>query len=182
MQRSLLVVAIVSLLGWNCIAQTSTADSPATKEDIEKYLEVTHSRDMARKLMDSMSQGMRQMLHEQYLKHKDELPPDYESRMTARMDAMLQNMPWDEMMQAVAPVYQKHLTKGDIDNLIAFYSSPTGEKLMRELPSILTESMQTMTPIMSKYIERVQQRLREETNEMIAQSRKVSNHVPSNHD
>ena len=34
------------------------------------------------------------------------------------------------MMQSMVPAYQKHFTKGDIDNLVAFYSSPTGEKVI----------------------------------------------------
>jgi hypothetical protein len=72
----------------------------------------------------------------------------------------------------MVPAYQKHFTKADIDNLVAFYSSPTGEKLLRELPSIMAESMQDVMPIMSKYMETVQQRLLKETDDMIAQSKK----------
>jgi hypothetical protein len=174
MKRLLSAVGLVFVLSWSCIAQTSTADSPATKEDVEKYLQVVHSHDMMKKMAVAMSQGMHQMLHQQYLKHKDDLPADYESKMTARMDEMFENMPWDEMMQAMAPVYEKHFTKGDIDSLIAFYSSPTGEKMLREMPSIMTEAMQSMTPIMTKYMETVQQRLQKETDVMIAQSKKAS--------
>jgi hypothetical protein len=174
MKRLFSAVGLVFVLSWSCIAQTSAADSPATKEDVEKYLQVVHSHDMMKKMAVAMSQGMHQMLHQQYLKHKDDLPADYESKMTARMDDMFENMPWDEMMQAMSPVYEKHFTKGDIDSLIAFYSSPTGEKMLREMPSIMTEAMQSMTPIMTKYMETVQQRLQKETDVMIAQSKKAS--------
>src|ERR1700689_333036 len=122
MKRLLSAVGMVFVLSWSCMAQTGAADSPATKEDVEKYLQVVHSHDMMKKMAVAMSQGMHQMLHQQYLKQKDDLPADYESKMTARMDEMFENMPWDEMMQAVSPVYQKHFTKGDIDSLVAFYS------------------------------------------------------------
>jgi uncharacterized protein len=174
MKRLLCVAGIVLVLSWTCVAQTSAADSPATKEDVERFLQASHSRDLTKKMAVAMSQGMHQMLHQQYLLHKDELPPDYEARMSTKMDEMLQNMPWDEMMQAMAPVYQKHFTKGDIDNLVAFYSSPTGEKMLREMPSVMAEAMQSMTPIMTKYMETVQQKLRKETDLMIAESRKSS--------
>jgi hypothetical protein len=112
------------------------------------------------------------MTHEQYVKHQDELPAGYEAKMNAMMDEMFEKMPMEEMMQAMVPAYQKHFTKADIDNLVAFYSSPTGEKLLRELPSIMAESMQDVMPIMSKYMETVQQRLLKETDDMIAQSKK----------
>src|SRR5208282_2030308 len=126
----------------------------------------------AKKMIAVMSQSIHQMMHEQYLKDKDELPADYESKMTARMDEMFDNMPWDEITQAMVPAYQKHFTKGDIDNLVAFYSSPTGEKLLRELPSIMTESMQDMMPILLNYSDTVKQTLLKETDVMIAQSKK----------
>ena len=180
--KRLLLVVMVLVFSWACLAQTGVDDSPATKEDDEQYLQVVHSRDLAKKMVAAMAQGTHQMLHEQYLKHKDELPSDYESTMTARMDDMFESMPWDEMMQAMAPVYQKHFTKGDINALVAFYSSPTGEKLLREMPSIMAEAMQNMMPVMTKYMETVQQRLQKETDAMIAQSKKPSNgNAPATH-
>ncbi len=120
--------------------------------------------------------------HKQYLKHKDNLPADYESKITSMMDDMFQNMPMDEMTQAMVPAYQKHLTKGDIDNLVAFYSTPTGAKLLREMPSMLAEAMQSMMPVMTKYMETVQQRLLKETDVMIAQTKKQSGaKTPASH-
>ena len=130
---------------------------------------------MMKKLMASMTQGMHHLMHEQYLQHKSELPADYESKMTAKIDEMYGNMPMNEMMEAMVPAYQKHFTKGDIDNLVAFYSSPTGAKLLRELPSIMAESMQEMTPIILKYSDTVKQTLLKETDDMIAQSKKPPN-------
>ena len=178
MKRLLFVAPLVFMFSWSCFAQTSVDDSPATKEDVQKYLEVVHSRDLMRKTGAAMAQGMHPMLHEQYLKHKDELPPDYEQKMTVRMDEMLGNMPWDDMMQAMVPVYQKHFSKGDLDNLVAFYTSPTGAKLLRDMPSIMAEAMQNMMPIMTKYKETVQQRLQQETDAMIGQSKNRANGNP----
>jgi uncharacterized protein len=181
MKRILLVVGIVFVISWTCVAQTDP-DSPATKEDIEKYLQAIHSRGMAAKMADATARALRRTMHEQYLKHKDELPADYESKMAARMDEMFENMPWDEMMQATIPIYQKHFTKGDVDNLIAFYSTPTGEKILREMPSITAEAMQNMMPIISKYVDTFQKRLLKETDDMIAQSKKPPNDkTPATH-
>lgn len=172
MKRLLFVLGMVLVISWTCLGQTNPTESPATKEDVARYLQIVQSREMAKKMATVMSQTVHHMLHEQYLNHKDELPTEYESKMTARMDEMFENMPWDEMLDAMAPAYQKHFTKGDIDNLIMFYSSPTGEKLLREMPSVMSESMGDVMPIMTKYMETVQQRLRKETDEMIAQSKK----------
>jgi hypothetical protein len=182
MKRLVSVVAVVFFLSWSCFAQTSADDSPATKADVERYFQTVGSHDMMKKMMATMAQSMHQMFHEQYLKHKDNLPADYESKITSMMDDMFQNMPMDEMMQALVPAYQKHLSKGDIDNLVAFYSTPTGAKLLREMPSMMAEAMQDMMPIVTKYMETVQQRLLKETDVMIAQSKKQSEaQTPATH-
>jgi len=174
MKRLVLVAAAV-FLACSCLAQTNPDDSPATRADVERYFQIVKSHDTIKKLMASMTQGIHQMLHEQFLKHKDELPADYEARMTAVMSDMFENMPMDEMMQAMVPAYQKHFTRGDIDSLVAFYSSPTGAKLLREMPAIMAESMQDMMPIMTKYMETVRTKLQKETDELIAQSKKQPN-------
>jgi hypothetical protein len=172
MKRFVLVVAAVLFLSWSGFAQTSSDDSPATKADVERYFQLVKSHDMLKKMLATTTQSMHQLIHEQYVKHQDELPADYEAKIDAMMSNMFDNMPWDEMMQAMVPAYQKHLTKGDIDNLVAFYSTPTGAKLLREMPSILAESMQDAMPLLTQYMETVQKRVQKETDDMIAQSKK----------
>jgi hypothetical protein len=174
MKRLLLTCGVVLVLGWTSAAQMSDDDSPATKADVERYFQIVKSHDMMKKVMAAMTPAVHQMMHEQFLKHQDELPADYEPKMNAMIDTMFENMPMDEMMQAMVPVYQKHLTKSDIDNLVAFYSSPTGAKLLRDMPSILSEAMQDMMPIMTKHVDTVKRTLLRETNDMIAQSKKPS--------
>jgi uncharacterized protein len=174
MKRFLLAACVVFFLSWSGFAQTSTDDTPATKADVERYFQAMHSHDMMKKIMATMTQSMHQVFHEQYLKHKDELPADYEAKINAMMDDMFADMPMDEMMQATVPVYAKHLTKGDIDNLVWFYSTPTGAKLLQDMPAIMAESMQAMMPTMAKYMDNIQQTLMKKTEVMIADSKKSS--------
>jgi hypothetical protein len=152
------------------IAQQSAADAPATKEDIQKYLEVMHSREMMTKMMDAMSKPMHQMMHEQYLKDKDKLPADFEARMNKIMDDYMKNLPVEEMVQAMIPAYQKHFTKGDVDGLVAFYSSPIGQKVIQELPAITAEAMQSMMPLMRKQMDVMTHHMQEQVAQMIKES------------
>jgi len=108
------------------------------------------------------------------LKDKDKLPADFEVRMNKITDDMMASMPMDEIMQAMIPVYQKHLTKRNVDDLIAFYSSPTGQKMLKEMPGIMAEAMQTMMPIMTKHIDMMKQRINEQTAELMKDSGKDS--------
>jgi hypothetical protein len=170
MKRALIAISLFLAFGCYGLAQQTDADAPATKEDVQKYLDVMHSHDLMTQMVDAMSKPMHKMVHEDYLKNKNKLPPDFEARMNRMMDDMLKDMPFDEMMQAMVPTYQKHFTKGELNALAAFYGSPTGQKILREMPSIMAEGMESMMPIMRRNMERITQRMHQETAEMLKQS------------
>src|ERR1035438_4947911 len=109
-------------------------------------------------------------MHEEYLKDKDKLPPDFEERMSKQMDDLLNNMPLDEITQAMVPTYQKHFSKSDIDAMLTFYASPTGQKILNEMPAIMAETMQDMMPIMSKYMDTVKQHMQQEVTRLLQQT------------
>ncbi len=152
MKRLPIILVLCFLSGTACAAQQAAADQPATKQDIERYLEVMHTRDLMKSMMDTTSKQMRQILHEQ-LQKTPNLPPDFEEQMNKDTDEMLKNLPMEEFLQAMVPVYQKHFTKGDIEALIAFYSGPTGQKLLKELPAITQEAMQASSGVIRKLIQ-----------------------------
>jgi hypothetical protein len=56
------------------------------------------------------------------------------------------------------PIYQRHFTKTDIDAMSTFYGSPTGQKMMREMPQLTTESMQASYARMQKQMDTITQK------------------------
>jgi len=129
---------------------------------------------MVTKIVDAMSKPMHDMIHQQYLKNQDKLPPDFEARINKRTDEMLKSFPWNDLIDSMVPVYQKHFTKGDIDALVTFYGTTTGQKVLRELPAISAESMQQMMPMLQKSIENTQKDLQEDIAAMVKESQSNS--------
>src|SRR5271155_5568758 len=142
-------------------ARQSAADAPASKEDIEKYLDTMHSREMMKSTMAAMTKQMHQMTHAE-LQNQPNLPPDFEARMDRMMDDMIKDFPVDELIQAMVPAYQKHLTKGDVDALTAFYFTPTGQKVLKEMPAMTADAMQSASGIIQKMMATMQDRLQSE--------------------
>ena len=173
--RVFAVGVILFLACSTAFSQPSDPNAPATKEDVENYLQVTHIRETMLQMADAMSKPMHKMVHEQYLKDKDKLPADFEDRMNKMMDGMFKDMPWNEMLDAEIPVYQKHFTKGDVQALIVFYSSPTGQKMMRELPAIMSETMESIMPMIQKQVESIRARLEQEFAQALQESDKTAN-------
>jgi uncharacterized protein len=170
MKRLLALAFSCLVLCASCLAQQTGPNEPASKEEIESYLEAVHSHEMMIKIMSAMSKPMHEMIHEQYLKDKDKLPLDFEQHMNQQMDDMMKDMPVDEINQAMVPTYQKHFNKSDIDAMLAFYSSPTGQKILNEMPAIMAETTQNLVPIMSKYMDTVKQRMQQEVTRLKQQT------------
>jgi len=148
MKKTLVVAALCLVWVAPCLAQQAQDNQPASAADIERYFQVMHIRDQMKDMMTAMSAQMRQIMHEQLQKNPN-LPPDAQQQM----DKMLQKLPTEEILQAMVPVYQKYLTKGDVNSLIAFYSSPTGQKMLSEMPQITKDGMQAESGIMRQYME-----------------------------
>jgi hypothetical protein len=169
MRRTFLIAAVcltlIPVLRAAGFAQSSDND-PATKDDIDLYLRTMHSHDMMQKTMEAMLKPMHQMFSEGFEKGGKTPPGDAEKRFNKMMDELMKGAPFDEMTQAMVPIYQKHFTRGDINNLTAFYSSPTGQKVLEDMPAITGETMGAMMPIMRKYMEESKARMQRELEEM----------------
>jgi hypothetical protein len=155
-----ILTACVALASPN-FAQQNAPDAPASKEDIRRYMDTMHMRDLMKNAMDSTAKTMRQIVHQQ-LEKQPGLPPDFGSRMEKVMDEMLAQVSVDEILQATEPVYEKHLTKGDVDALVAFYSSPRGQRILAEMPAMTSEAMQAASGITQKMMTKTMQRVQDE--------------------
>ncbi|WP_373843261.1 DUF2059 domain-containing protein, partial [Bacteroides heparinolyticus] len=47
----------------------------------------------------------------------------------------------DKMVEGIAPIYQKHLTLKDLEDILAFYNTPVGKKLSASTPVMGKEAM-----------------------------------------
>jgi hypothetical protein len=56
-------------------------------------------------------------------------------------DSFSKEIKADDLRDLVIPIYDKYYSEDDIDHLIEFYSSPTGQKMIQVAPMILQESM-----------------------------------------
>ena len=180
MKRRLLAHFLISLALCCCAFAQLADDPPATKEDVQRYFEVMHGHDMMRQMADAMAKPMHQMVHDMYTKDQDKLPADFEEQMNKIMDSMFRDMPWDQMMDAMVPAYEKHLTKGDLDAIVAFYSTPRGQKFLKETPAMMADAMQAMMPIMQDYIQKIQGRLQDQALAMKKESEKKADQQKKN--
>jgi uncharacterized protein len=93
------------------------------------------------------------------------------NQMLPNLKAMVPKAPesfWQEFMtevrpeslvELIVPVYTKHFDESDLDELIRFYSTPVGRKMIEKTPAIAADSMtagqQWGTEIAQRALERL---------------------------
>lgn len=142
------VLLVTACLGW---AQQASSDSaPATKEDIEKLFTTLHLPEMMQNVMTASMQQSKQIVHDTIKKKEPELTEEQLKRLDVLMDDFAKKLDLSGMLDDMIPVYQRHLTKQDVSAMLAFYDTPTGQKILREQPAMMAEAMQAMRPRMEK--------------------------------
>jgi hypothetical protein len=158
MKKICVVCLFALVLVTKAPAQSATPETPATREDVVKLFDQMHVQEQTRTAMESMMKQQRVMVRDMIRKRQPQISEDELKRLDAFTDDFIRELPVDEMLNDMIPVYQKHLTKGDVEAMYGFYSSPTGQKLLREMPAIMTESMQAVMPRMQQSMEKMTER------------------------
>lgn len=135
---AMVVLCIFSVLGW---AQTKDTASAPSKEDVLKFMEVLHIKSQLTQYFQGVAKEAKLGAEDGFKEKIPNATPEQLAQVDNFADGLFKNMPVDEMMDAMIPIYQKHLSKEDLEGILAFYASPIGQKLQREQPAMTQESM-----------------------------------------
>ena len=156
------LLLLVCCLVLPAIAQVAApSDAPATKEQILKLFDVMDIHKQTRAMMATIERQTRTTSTEALKARYPRITPEQLDRVNKISEESMRDFPVDAMLDDMIPIYQKHLTGTDVDAMIAFYSSPTGKKLMQQLPQITQEAMQASNARVQKHIDAVLQRVEE---------------------
>lgn len=129
---------------WVSVERPTIATEITTEIDqehqakIERLMEMTGAKDMGMQLATFLIQSMNTSIQES----QPNIPParalDIASEVT--LETIESNL--DSMYAELIPLYAKYYSEEDLDIIIAFYETPTGQKLIQTQSSLLQESMQ----------------------------------------
>lgn len=174
MNARIVSILTACCLGISAAAQVTVSvanDKPATKEQIQRLFDVMDIRKQSHLMMESMQKQMQTMTAQMLKTRYPQITPAELARAAKISADSLKDVPMDAMLDDMIPIYQKYLTQTDVDAMIAFYSSPTGKKLMQEMPEITQEAMQVSYQRMQKQIDNAMQRV----DDMVKQEQQEKN-------
>jgi uncharacterized protein len=162
MQR---LMVVLLLLTTTALPQEPAAQNPATREDVLQLFSVMNINQQMRSIIDSMMKQQKNLLHDTAHRKNPSITEHELDRIDHMMDETIKDFPIDAILDDMVPVYQKHLTKADVSAMSTFYSSPTGQKLLREMPAMTSEAMQASYGRLQKQMEQMTERIDKEMKE-----------------
>jgi hypothetical protein len=114
----------------------------ATREQIMKLLELLQVPDSLAMTMDAMKEQMKIGALQMFREKVNNPSPEQIKSVDAIVDDEFKKIGLEDLIEDVVPIYQKHLTRSDVEAVIKFYSSPVGQKIRREQPAMARESLQ----------------------------------------
>jgi hypothetical protein len=116
-------------------------DKPST-EQVLHLLDLLRVKESIQISVDAMKEEMKGTAEQSFREKFPNPTPQQLESVHAAVDDVFKTLVLDDLITDVVPIYQRHLTRSDVQAMIAFYSSPAGRKIMREQPVIIKESMQ----------------------------------------
>jgi hypothetical protein len=154
-----------------------SADAPS-RDQVMTLLNLMEVRKAMSTAMESMKEVMRQSAEEGFRQKVPDPTPKQLAALRGVFDDILSVMPLEEMENAIVAIYQRHLSKGDVDEMIRFYSSPTGKKLIHEQPQIMQESMQAGMAIQQKKADEIEAKIQKRIQELVEADESNKTAVP----
>lgn len=78
---------------------------------------------------------------------------DYSHQMVAMVKDELS---WDKMEPLIVDVYSRNFSEQEIDDMLAFYKTETGQSMLKKMPIVMQESMLASQHVIQNLLPKVQ--------------------------
>lgn len=130
-------------------------DQQASKEQLGRLFDVMRIKQQMAGITRTMPALMQQQFQQQLQQMQKDNPKmnslnqEQQQAMSNVMSRFMQQAMTlygsDELIADMTALYQKHLSRVDVDSTIVFYSSPAGQHVLDMVPTIMQEFMPTVT-------------------------------------
>lgn len=154
-----IALSIILLSTTLLFAQEAAPDGAATREDVLQLFSIMQINQQMHTMMDAMIKQQKSLIHESARRKNPNINQQELDRLDRMMDETIKDFPVEGLLDDMVPVYQKHLSKTDVAAMGTFYSSPTGQKLLREMPAMTSEAMQAAYGRLQQQMEAMTERI-----------------------
>ena len=135
----------ICLASITSVAAWAVADNAAPKDDRAAVIQLMHAI-VPKPAYDAMLDQMYAQMSATMAQMGGKAVPA--AKQKALKAAVMEAMPYDDLVAWSADVYMKHFTRKEIDDLANFYKTPTGKKVATLMPVLSGEVGAKMGPIL----------------------------------
>lgn len=153
------------------MATFSAYAAPASKESVEHLLELSEADVTVEIMYSDVDRFLRKALNSQIDRSGATVAQDLSIDLA--IDRFLQKIRaefnWPSLKSLFIPIYQETFNQQEVDDLIAFYQTPSGQAFAKKTPLIAQRSsllMQQQEQILKPKIERAAEQLVKEINDI----------------
>ena len=157
-------IMTVALLLSVVVTSNSFADKASHKRTALEFLEVSNTKEVLDQMMTSIENMM-----EQQFKTKKLTPEEEETAIAIQketMDWFSGLFAWEQIQDLYVDIYVKVFTEDELKEIIQFYRSPLGQKLLNKMPELLQESIEKMQILVQDKMPEFQERLQKTITEL----------------
>ncbi len=126
---------------------------PATRATIEKFLQVTEAANMMDQAYQNMDQMTAQMLASSGL--DVEKDPQIQKDMQEMNALVRAEMSWDKLEEPLIALYGNVFSEAELQDIIEFYQSPAGQKMLKRQPELIQGTMVMMQEQMQNLMPKI---------------------------
>jgi hypothetical protein len=141
-----------------CCHFTHAADTPPSDASIKQLLEVAQARKLVDTLMSQMDTIMKNALQAatEGQPVSQEVQKTFDQCRTEVVSILREQFTWDKLEPMYIRIYKKSLSQQEVDGMIAFYRTPTGQAMINKMPVIMQNSMNEVNQMMGPMMQRIQ--------------------------
>ena len=125
------------------IQSNAFAETPSTSS-IEELLRVTKSEQISKQTQQLIQASLDKIYQETLESKKDQLTTvqrdKLEHYMQSTSNIVVELLSWDHFKSDIIQIYAETYTQKEVDDLIEFYRSPTGQSSIDKMPEILNKT------------------------------------------
>ncbi|MDY7561428.1 DUF2059 domain-containing protein [Pseudomonas sp. 10B1] len=169
--------AICTAVALVCASGQVFADTASHNASAETFLKLAHADKLGTPVYMQVQQMFQQRFDESKAPAaKKALLETYQAKANAALD---QSIGWDKLKPDMVKLYTANFTEGELKELVAFYQSPLGKKVLTKMPELTQQSAQLTQGKLEAAVPVVNKLLADMTNELDPSKNAVAPPAPA---
>jgi hypothetical protein len=141
---------------------SALADDASHEQAVRRFFEVSHARQMMAEIRDQCIDLISSNLEEQLGAAAAATPEGQEALEIVKEEIgewVADLMSWERLEDIYVDVYKETFTEEELNELVAFYQSPIGQKIIAETPVMMRRSLERIQATMGDSLREMETRL-----------------------